>query len=83
MYRDPFQLVLVFGQYSSQLMMSSHDLCMPSLPWGTAALNTSNEVAVWLQMLHPKAHQQSLLFENLTSIPFCSTSIRSITKHNL
>jgi hypothetical protein len=29
-YGNPFHLVLVFSHYSFQLMMSSHDLCMPS-----------------------------------------------------
>jgi len=45
------------------------------IPLRTAALDTPNEVAIWLQMLHLNAHQQSVLFENLTSLPFCSTFI--------
>jgi len=48
---------------------------------GTAALVTPNEVAVWLQMLQLKALQQSVLFENLNSLPFGSTFTRSVPKH--
>jgi hypothetical protein len=61
------------------------------LPWfvyaiitlRTAALDTANEVGVWLQMLQLNAHQQTVLFENLTSLPFCSAFIRTVTAHNL
>ena len=58
MYRDPFHLVLVFGHSSSQLTMSSHDLCVVTT-LRTAALDTANEVAVWSQTLQLNAHQQS------------------------
>ena len=42
---------------------------------GTAVLDTPNEVAVWLQTLQLNAHRQSVLFENLTVLPFGSTFI--------
>ena len=50
-YGDPFQSAPVFGHFPSQLM-SSHDLCVcVVVTLGTAALDTPNEVAIWLQML--------------------------------
>ena len=36
-----------------------------------------------LQLLQLNVHQQSVLFENLTSLPICSTFIQTVTKHNL
>jgi hypothetical protein len=47
----------------------------------TAALDTP--WPFWLQMLQLNAHQWSVLFENLKSLPFCSTSIRTVAEHNL
>ena len=49
----------------------------------TVALDTLNKCLLWLQMLQLNVHQQSVLFENLASLPFCSTFIRTVTKHNL
>ena len=49
----------------------------------TAALDTPNKVAVLLQMLQLNMHQQYDLFENLRSLPFCSTLTQTVTKHNL
>jgi len=49
--------------------------------FGTAALDS--EVAVWLETLQLNAHQQSVNFENLTSLLFCSTFIQTATKYNL
>jgi len=51
------------------------------LPWfvyvtiilETAALDTPNKVTVSLQVLQLNMHQQSLLFEILRRLPFCST----------
>ena len=51
------------------------------LPWfvyviitlETAALDTPNKVTVSLQMLQLNMHQQSVLFENLRRLSFCST----------
>jgi hypothetical protein len=34
-------------------------------------------------MLQLNAHQQSILFQNLTPLPFCGTFIRTVTMHNL
>jgi hypothetical protein len=50
---------------------------------GIAALDTPNEVAVWLQMLQLNERQQSILSESLTSLPFCSTFIRTVNAHIL
>jgi hypothetical protein len=50
---------------------------------GTAALDTPNEVALWIQMMQLNAHWQSVSFENLTYLPFCSTFIQTATKHYL
>jgi hypothetical protein len=49
----------------------------------TATPETPNKVVVWLQMLQLTAYRQSVCFEYLTSLPFCSTFIRTVTKHNL
>ena len=83
MYGDPFHLVLVFSHYFSQLMMHSHDLCMPSQPWKLLFWIHLIKWPFCLQMLQLNAHQQSVLFENLTSLPFCSTFIQTVTQHNL
>ena len=80
MYCDPLNLVLAFGHSSSQLMMSSRDLFMPSPTWRTAALDTADQVAVRLQMLRPNAHQQSALLKYMTVLPFWSTFIRTVMK---
>ena len=47
----------------------------------TAALDTT--WPFWLQILQLNAHQRSVLFENLWSLPFYSTSTRTVTEHNL
>ena len=62
-----------------------------ALPWFVyavktlepAALDIPNKVAILFKMLQLNAHQLSVLFENLISLPFCSTFIRTVTKHNL
>ena len=83
MYGDPFHLFLVFSHYSSHLKMHSHDLCMPSQPWKLLLWIHLINWPFWLQMLQLNTQQQSVLFENLTSLPFCSTFIQTVTKHNL
>ena len=49
----------------------------------TAALDTPNKVVVWLHMLQLNAHQQSVLFENIASLPLCSSFIQTVSKHNM
>ena len=46
-------------------MMSSHDVYV-TITLETAALDTPNEVAILIQTLQLNAHQQSVLFENLS-----------------
>ena len=58
-----------FGHCSSQLMTSSPWSVYDVIPLGTAALVTPNKVTVWSQPLQLKPHQQSVLFENQTSLP--------------
>jgi len=45
-------------------------------------MDTLNKWLLWLLMLQLNVHQKSVLFENLASLPFCSTFIRTVTKHN-
>jgi len=47
------------------------------------ALDTPNKVALMVGDAQPNAHQQFVFFENETSLLFCSTFVRTITKHNL
>ena len=49
----------------------------------TAALETPKKWPILLEMLQLNAQQKSLLFENLTSLQFCTTVIRTVTKYNL
>jgi hypothetical protein len=49
----------------------------------SAALDTTIKWPFWLHMLQLNAHQRSVPFENLTSLPVCSTFIWSVTKHNV
>jgi hypothetical protein len=61
-------------------MKSSHAI----ITLDTAALDTPNKVAVLVTDAPAiNAQQQSALFENLSSLPFCSTFIRNVTKHSL
>ena len=83
MYGDPLHLVLVFGHCSSQLMKSSHDLCMPSWPWILLLWMHLTEWPFRLQSLQLNVHQQSILSENVTSLPLCNTFIQTVSKHNL
>jgi len=71
-YGDPFHLVLGFGRCSSQLMMSSHDLCMLSYPWKLLLWICLINWLFCLQMLQLTRHQLSVPIENLTSLPFGS-----------
>ena len=48
-----------------------------------AALDTLNKVAILFKMFQLNLHQLSVLFENQTSLPFCSTFIRTVTKYHL
>jgi len=48
-----------------------------------AALDTPNKVTVSLQMLQLNTNQQSVLFENLRHLPFCSTYRQTVTEHKL
>jgi hypothetical protein len=48
-----------------------------------AAHDTPNKVAVLDTYAQLNAHQKSVLFENLTSLKFCSTFIRTVIKHSL
>ena len=55
-------------------------------PWSVYAVTTLGLLLwiqlmkwpFWLQMLQLNVHQQSVLFKNLTSLPFCSISIRTV-----
>jgi len=78
-------LSISFGcdHYSSQLMVSSYDLCMPSQCWERPLWIHLTKRPFWLQMLQLNAHQQSAPYENLTSLPFCSTFIWTVIKHKL
>jgi len=49
----------------------------------TAALDTPNKVAILLQMHQLNAQKKSNLFQNMKSLPFCCTFIRTITNRNL
>jgi hypothetical protein len=49
----------------------------------TATLDTPIKVAILFKMLQLNLHQLTVLFENLTSLPFCSIFLRTVTKHNL
>jgi hypothetical protein len=79
-----WSLSLSFG--FQPLFLSADDV----YPWFVYAFITlelllwyRNKVSVWLQMLKLNVHQQSVLLENLTSLPFCGIFIRTVTKHNL
>ena len=80
---DSFHLVLVFGHSASELMTSSHDLCMPSQPWELLLWIDLTKWPFCLQKLQLNAHQQAVQFVSLTSLPFCSTFLSNVTKHNM
>jgi hypothetical protein len=50
---------------------------------GTPALDTPHKVAVLVADAPAKAHQQSVLSENMRCLPFCITFIQTVTKQNL
>ena len=54
-------------------MASSHDLHMPSYPWKLLLWIHLIKGSFWLQMCQLNKHQLTVLLENLTSLPFCST----------
>ena len=83
MYSDPFRLFLVFSHCSSQLMMSSHDMCMPSQLWRLLLWIHLMKWPFWLQLLQLNTHLQSVLFENLTNVPFCSTFTQTVMKQSV
>lgn len=48
----------------------------------TAALNTPNDVEVLSETLQLNAQQQSVLFHDLTSLPFHDSLTRTIAQNN-
>ena len=80
MYGDPVHKVLGLGHRSSQLMMFSHDVCAV-VTLEAATLDTPNKVAFLVTDAPAKC--APTVFEELTSLPFCSNFIRTVTKHIL
>ena len=70
-----FPLVVAFG--------NCFYLADDVIPWFLYDVIHPIQWQFYLQMLQLKAHQQSVLFEKLTRLPFCGTSIRTVAKHNL
>jgi len=75
---------LSFGFW--QLFLLSDD-AFPSFVYAvitleTAAVDTHNKVAVLVTDI-PVKHAPTVLFKNLRSLPFCSTIIRTVIKHNM
>ena len=73
-----WSLSLSFG-FQPLLLLADDVFSHVITTFGTAALDTSDEMAIWLQMLKLNTHRQSVYFANLISFPFCSTFIHTVT----